>query len=165
MNNKLTVLLSMTILMLAVSFNASAAKPETYFEEGDWDFGVWHCDGYQVRGLQSYRYRDTLFFNRHGEPVRLAGHYLSTGTIYYNSVHGDIYIQEGPGENQQFGIDLTTGEERYSGLNFRITIPGIGPLYIDVGQWRWIDGELYRSGMTILPEEGTGSALCEALAP
>ena len=65
----------------------------------------------------------------------------------------------------QGAYDLTTGEDEWHGIPYRITLPGIGPLLLEAGR-SYFDGEtVYHSGVFMFPEDGTGSALCEALAP
>jgi hypothetical protein len=45
-------------------------------------------------------------------------------------------------------------------------LPKIGKLFMMAGNAVWEEGErVSRSGLEIFPEDGTGSKLCEALAP
>jgi hypothetical protein len=162
----ITALVSTMVLCLSV--NAWANPPFSEISYISDDFPVVSCGDYWVKALANTRVTQTTFFNQDGNPVRLRISMHVTDSVYYNSEDPGIYIQQGAkgtGENVQGKIDLVTGEEQWPGLPFRITLKGIGPLYIEVGRMYW-DGESYNfSGMVIFPEAGTGSALCDALAP
>lgn len=162
----ITALISAIILGLSVNIWAYPPFSETSFIEDD--LHVADCDGFTVRTLATTRVTETFFFDRDGNPVRLRISAHVTDSIYYNSVDPTIYIQQGAsgaGENGQFLINLVTGTVQVTGAVWRITLKGIGPLFIDVGRHYW-DGDSWAiSGTTIFPEAGTGSALCEALAP
>ncbi len=155
-------------MILGFSVNAWAYRPfsETFYSDDN--FPVVGCGDYQVWTAGTVRVTETTFFDRDGNPVRLRVSMHITDAIYYNSEYPDIYIQQGAsgtGENIQGQINLVTGEQQWTGVPLRITLKGIGPLFIDVGRHYW-DGESWAiSGTTIFPEAGTGSALCEALAP
>jgi len=60
---------------------------------------------------------------------------------------------------------LTTWEDEWQGIPYRITLPGIGPLLLEAGRSYFDEETVYHSGVFMFPEDGTGSVLCEALAP
>ena len=63
-------------------------------------------------------------------------------------------------------IDLTTGDEHWSGALFRLTIPGIGHVLLDMGTWFWdasAETLVHHGPSYALAEGETGLALCEAL--
>ncbi len=126
--------------------------------------GVYAAD---PAGLQSVPPQQVVCLPQSRAPPHPQWCASDTDAIYYNSEHPDIFIRQGAsgnGENFQVKINLITGEEQYTGMPFRITLPGIGPLYIEVGRGYW-DGEEFKfTGLVLFPEEGTGSALCDALA-
>ena len=155
-------------MFLGLSINAWATPPLSETVYYDDEFPLVGCGDFDVRVLATTRERQTLFFDKEGNEVRLRIALHVSDAIYYNSSNPDLYIQQGAsgtGENLMIMIDLKTGTERYSGAPYRITIPGVGPLYIEAGHWTW-DGENFVSkGVFMFPEEGTGSALCDALSP
>ena len=167
--SKSVIVTLFSTLILSISVNAWATPPlsVTYHDVSD-DFAIVACGDYDVRTAALIRGKETLFFDKDDNPIRLRISWLISEAIYYNSLNPDIYIQQGKvgvGENMQLSINLVTGAERWTGANFRITLPGIGPLWVRAGHGTW-DGENYAwNGAFILPEAGTGSALCEALAP
>jgi len=166
---KKTLLLTLIFVLISSSaFNVWAMKPfsETnYFED---DFPIVGCGDYEVWTAATTRETVTTFFDRDDNPVRVRVSFHISDAIYYNSENPDIYIQQGAsgtGENLQIKINLVTGKEQYTGSPYRITLPGIGVLYKEAGRATW-DGENFTfTGSIIFPEAGTGSALCDALAP
>lgn len=149
------------------SFSAMAVPPLAETVEYVDDFPIVGCGDYEVWTMATTRETSTYFFDKDGDPVRLRVSLLVSDAIYYNSLNPEIFIQQGAsgtGENFQIMIDLVTGTEKYTGAPFRITIPGIGPLYVEAGNGYW-DGENFTfNGISMFPEAGTGSALCDALA-
>jgi len=169
--NKSFIVTLFSTLILSISVNAWAAPPSsvTYYQSED--FAVVGCSDYgdyHIRTSAETRITETTFFNQAGDDVRLRVSVHIVESIYYNSLNPDIYIQQGQngvGENWQISLNLVTGAERYTGKPYRITLPGVGPLYIEAGHGSW-DGVTFTfRGISIMPEAGTGSALCEALAP
>jgi hypothetical protein len=175
--NKSFIVTLFSALILSISVDAWATPPSSEVYDSYEDFGIVGCGDYHIRTAADLRIRETFFFDKDGVPVRLRISVLITGSIYY-SIYNESdpadpesiekYIQQGAkgvGENQQIWIDLTEIGEKYTGLPFRITLPGIGPLFLEAGHGYW-DGVTYTfHGISIMPEDGTGSALCEALAP
>ena len=175
--NKSFIVTLFFALILSISVDAWATPPSSDVRYLDEDFPIVGCGDYHIRTVASFRLRETFFFDKDGVPVRLRISVLITGSIYY-SIYNESdpvgpeniekYIQQGAkgrGENQQIWIDLIEIGEKYTGLPFRITLPGIGPLFLEAGHGYW-DGVTYTfHGISIMPEDGTGSALCEALAP
>lgn len=166
--NKILLLALTLVLFLSSAFNVWAKKPfmETnYFEDA---FPIVGCADYEVWTVSTVRERVTTFFDRDDNPVRVRASLHISDAFYYNSENPDIYIQQGAsgtGENIQIRINLVTGEEQYTGSPFRITLPGIGVLYKEAGRAYWDGENLFFTGSIIFPEAGTGSALCDALAP
>ena len=165
---KSSMLCAVCVLLLSASGAAWAVKPvsDSYVMEDD--FFIVECGDYDVYTLASTLVKETLYFNQDEEAIR---YHLSLKILeskYYNSNDENIFIVQGKfgrGENASYWEDLVTGDWQSTGGQFRITFPGIGPLLIDVGRWHWDGENFYRSGAFIAPEDGTGSALCEALEP
>ena len=157
------------VLILSSAFNAWAKRPDSVTNYFDDDFPIVECGDYEVWTAATTRETVTTFFDRDDNPVRLRVSFHITDAIYYNSEYPDIYIQQGAsgtGENIQGRINLVTGAEQWTGSPFRITLPGIGVLYKEAGRAYSSDGENFTfTGSIIFPEAGTGSALCDALAP
>ena len=156
-----------TITLIMTSFSATAMPPLSETNEYVDDFPIVGCGEFEVRTMATTRERSTYFFDKDGVPVRLRVSLHISDAIYYNSLNPEIFIQQGAsgtGENFQIMVDLVTGTERYTGLPYRITIPGVGPLFVEAGHGYW-DGENFTfNGISMFPEAGTGSALCDALA-
>jgi hypothetical protein len=168
-HHKKTLLLNLIfVLILSSAFNAWANPPYSETSYFDDDFPIVECGDYEVWTAATTRMTETTFFDRNDNPVRVRVSFHISDSIYYNSEYPDIYIQQGAsgtGENIQIKINLVTGEEQYTGSPYRITLPGIGVLYKEAGRAYWDGENMFFTGSIIFPEAGTGSALCDALAP
>jgi hypothetical protein len=162
-----------SILFLLVASSAWASPPERFVDYVPFDFDVLDCDGYSVWTSGWERDTYTLFFDKDGNETRLRTSIHITDAMWYNKPDDSeappsgIYIQQGAsgtGENFQIWENFVTGEFQGAGLPYRITLPRIGPLYLEAGRTSF-DGEWHITGVVIFPEDGTGSALCDALAP
>lgn len=165
---KYLVLCVIYAVLMAVSSLAWAVKPYSDSFVVEDDLFVVNCGEYDVYTLASTKVKETIYFNQEGEPIRYHLTLKILQSVYYNSEDDSIKIVQGKfgrGENASYWEDIVTGDWQSTGGQFRITLPGIGPLLIDVGRWHWDGENFYRSGAFIAPEDGTGSALCEALAP
>ena len=159
-----------SIFILSVIFSSSiwAVKPysETYI--GEYPYFIVDCGDYDVYQQIKMRETETWYYNQDGEETRYHWSAHMVESRWFNSEDDSIYIVQGKfgrGENVSFWLDYVTGDWQSTGGQYRITIPGIGPVYMETGRWHW-DGEtMYRSGASVAPENGTASALCEALAP
>jgi len=167
MFTKTKLLVALSILVLFFSSSAQATPPESetdyfpFYEE-------WiDCGGWWVVTEGTIRERFTTFFDRNGEPARIHVGLLVVESRWLNSEHPEIYIQQGSngrGENASYWFDFNTGNERGSGAGYRITVPGYGPVIMDIGHWTW-DGENFTShGLFAIPDDFTGSVFCEVLA-
>lgn len=168
MFKKLITLSSAAALALMVSTSALALKPIVVFEyEGPDDILIVECGDYDVRTSSWAKITVTDYLDRHGNFVREHVRVHISDAIYYNSETPDIYISNqgaGNGENvsQWWYADGTMME---AGMPYRIMLPKIGKLYMLAGHGNW-DGESFSwSGLQVFPDNGTGSKLCEVLAP
>ena len=168
MFKKLIALSSVAALTLMVSTSALALKPLVVFDyEGPDDILFVECGDYDVRTNSWAKIIATDYFVNNVEVIRTHVRFHISDAIYYNSEVPEIYISNqgaGNGENvsQWWNADGTMME---AGMPFRIMLPGIGKLYMIAGRGYW-DGESYSwTGLEVFPEGGTGSKLCEVLAP
>ena len=143
-----------------------ADGPELTREMNPFNFPVVDCDSFLVwtKGWE----RDTFkwWYDEFGEPLRVQWKIQITESEYYNGSDPDKSVSQGKngvGENLTIDFDFDTGEEHQSGAAFRLTIPGIGRVYLSVGTWKFDGSEWIHHGPTIFVEGETGLALCEAL--
>jgi len=158
-------LVAMTGLLFAAP--SYADEPEIIRGMVPFNFPIVDCDSFLVwtKGWERDTYK--LWSDEFG-PVRDQLKIQITESEYYNDMNPDNTISQGKngvGENITINFDYTTGEEHNSGAAFRLTIPGIGHVLLDVGTWFFAaDGTLVRHGPDFALAEGeTGLALCEAL--
>ena len=156
-------------LFLILASPAFALKPVVVWQyEGPDDLLIVDCIDYKVRTSSWAKFTVTDYLDKYGEVIRTHWLIKISDAIYYNSVYPEIYIKNkgaGNGENESQWWDAD-GNGSTSGMPFRIMLPKIGKLYMVAGHAVWEEGErVSRSGLEIFPEDGTGSKLCEALAP
>lgn len=166
--NKRLIIAFVSVFLFVLASNVSAVKPDKSTYSVHDELFVVGCGDYDVLVDFTYRVMETLFYDKDSVPVKLHFSAHVSNSVFYNSVDPDIFIQQGAdgvGMNEQFRMNLITGEWNSTGAHWRITLPGIGPLFVYAGNI-YFDGEtIHFSGRYFFPEEGTGSALCEALAP
>ena len=160
--------------------SAYAGKPEISRFVGPFDFGpVVECDGFDVWTSGLERVTEKLWFDADDNPVRLQLHVLITESKYYNSSDPDKFVSQGKngvGENlmlelEVVGVDpdfgfLIFGDTHNSGAAFRLTLPGIGHVLLDVGTWFYdalADVLVHKGPDFVIAEGETAPALCEAL--
>ena len=98
-------------------------------------------------------------------PVRVNEHIEFPNDIYYNSESPDISFRGNAVQNTQ--VDLVDDTLAIAGLQFKLTIPGQGVIFHEVGRL-FIDLEtndvLMQAGPSDFLDENT-AALCAALTP
>lgn len=161
------LVMTMTGLLLAMS--AYADKPVISRSIADFDFEVVDCDSFQVWTKGFQKETEKLWLNENDEPVRLTLTVQITESEYYNYQEPAKSVSQGKsgvGEGFVYTFDFATGDEHWSGNLFRITIPGVGHVLLDVGTWLYDASEniLVHHGPDYALAEGeAGLALCEAL--
>ena len=157
-------------MVLFLMVPAHADKPQVFRYASDFDLGpVVDCGEFEVwtRGWEIDT--EKWWFNEDGDAVRLQFSIHVKESEYYNAVDDTKFIVQGKngvGENFTNNIDLTTGDQHWSGLQFRLTIPGVGHVLLDAGTWFWDESEgmlIHHGPDYALAEGETGLALCEAL--
>ena len=169
MFKKAATLFSIAILMMMVSVSVIAIPPEIIVDyEGPDDIFIVECDGYDVRTSSWAKITVTWFFDKDGNPIREHSLVRIYDAIYYNSEDEGIYIRNqgaGNGENISFWYDMVNDTFKESGMPYRIMLPGVGKLFMQAGHGVG-DGEgFFWTGLYVFPVGGSGSKLCEALAP
>ena len=143
-----------------------ANGPEITREMNSFNFPVVDCDSFLVwtKGWE----RDTFkwWYDEFGDPLRVQWKIQVTESEYYNGSDPDKSVSQGKngvGENSTISIDFVNETQHDSGAAFRLTMPGIGHVFLSVGSWKWDDSGFVHNGPTILVDGETGLALCEAL--
>ena len=148
---------------------AYADKPDIFRNAVPFNFPVVDCGDFAVWTSGWEFDTEKWWYDEFGAPVRLQFSIKITESEYYNGTEPSKFISQGKkgvGEHQSFNWDFTTGDQHWSGLPFRLTIPGIGHVLLDAGTWKWDESEgmLIHHGPDFALAEGeTGLALCEAL--
>ena len=167
---KLLQIAGIVLLAGTWAVSASASTPiinTIVFVE---DLLIVHCEGFDVRTKAKIRYTEKRWFDDDGIALKTKVHWKILESEYYNSVNPEISISQGlngVGETVMGNIDEVTGETHASGLGFRLTIPRIGHVFMDIGTIRRDEdfNILFEHGLLWVFAKGeTGLALCEALA-
>ena len=161
-------LIAATVGLLLAS-TSYAGKPDVFRYMSEFNFPVVDCGSFEVWTSGWEKDTEKWWYDDFGDPVRLQFSVNVTESQYYNNMEPDKFVTQGKngvGENFTNNIDLTTGDQHWSGLQFRLTIPGIGHVLLDAGTWWWDASEemlIHKGPYFALAEGETGLALCEAL--
>lgn len=131
MRRSLTLLATVGLLIGLVPVAALATPPEV--DEGGFGFRVLQEDMSERCGTDIYitvegRYRVTVFFDKHGEPIRERIH--ETGEVLWTSVDGEVW------ENYAVNVDIdyAAGTETVKGNVWNIHAGAGGILVNDSGR-------------------------------
>jgi hypothetical protein len=126
-----TRLMLTTLFLLAILTITPvlAATPDTYTWEGEFSYTV-PCEGFELVGVGQERLRISTFFDRFGDPVRMQIHVAYDGTL---TRPGSNLVLSDP-QYAMLQSDLRKGTDTYVGLIYKLTIPGMGIVYQDMGR-------------------------------
>src|SRR5215210_5527772 len=160
----LSTLVATMAFMLALAGTAFAIPPTMV--ELDPDTGdevLVNCDGFDIRDDFIQRGTQTTFYDRNGEPVRDRFHFRYVDR-FYNSETGKEYTATTA--NTIDFVDLQSGQLDAMGLEYQLTIPGVGLVVLDAGKLIYdAEGNLiFESGQhQILGSNPDTEKFCEAL--
>jgi hypothetical protein len=119
------------LMALAVVSPALADQPETAtFNFTVTDNLLQSCDGFDIIENAVIQIKETSFFDKDGNRVRITAHVKYTGTLT-NSATGTS-VTDGP-DTIQVIVDVQDGTERWAGIAFSINLPGEGIIVLDAG--------------------------------
>jgi hypothetical protein len=108
-----------------------------------------------------------LHFDKEGNLVKEKQRWSMEGkSVYYNAENPEIAIEGGP-EHLNVNIDYQDGLIKISGVNFKVTLPGVGMILHQGGHYTYdlTTGEYIHVGGPDDVWSGNFEALCAALAP
>lgn len=165
MSRTRTVLAALPIAgasMLGLAPSASASRPiETSgSHSGDEPIGV-DCGTFEVWDDFEFSWSGREFYDNEGNLVRVIEHIRGVDRLY-NPVNGKSV--SGSFNNTEI-VDPVEGEASVHGSIFRIVLPGLGAVFLDVGRFT-IN---FETGLEFLAGrhdffDGDTAALCAALA-
>jgi hypothetical protein len=120
-----------------------------------------NCGDFKIFADGAGKNRLTTFFDREGNPIRVAFHGVYKGTMT-NSVTGASLADDPSVANITF--DLVAGTQTNIGAFFKVTVPGQGAVLIEAGRIIF-DGNgppVFIAGPHRPPDETIG-ILCDAL--
>ena len=127
-------------------------------EEGTVFF--WDCGDFEV--LDRYVLNVTVrrMLDRFGNRIRLIEEVWGVDTFVNSATGKEIAA---PYHNNTF-VDFSTGRADIAGVIFKVVVPGVGPVFMDVGLVT-VDraGNVYFSAGPHQYEDGNVGTLCEAL--
>jgi hypothetical protein len=154
------VLAAVVVLLTASAAGADTPVHFTDFEEDD--VFLTDCGDFDLRDHFTFDADVTVFTNDAGDPTRIVEHVGGSDT-FYNSVTGESVTGT---INAGEIVDLVGGTVTESGSVGRITVPGLGVVFFDVGKFviDFDQGLVFLAGSHHAYFEEDYAALCELLA-
>ena len=147
---------------LAMSAAASAGPPVTTSGTVTDDVFLADCGAFDLRDRVAFEWNGKMFFDDEGNLTRIVEHVGGSDTIY-NSVTGkSVTGTINSGET----VDFVTGTVTQNGAVGRITVPGEGAFFFDVGKYiiDFEKGLVFVAGSHHAFFEEDYAPLCELLA-
>jgi hypothetical protein len=161
----LSTLAASMAVMFAFAGSASAIPPDTVDLGTDTgDELLVKCGTFDIRDDFVVEGTMTTFYDRNGEPVRIRFHFRYVDR-FYNSETGKEYTATTA--NTIDFVDVQSGQLDAMGLEYLLTVPGVGVVILDAGKLiETADGEVvFESGKhQILGNETDTDKFCAALA-
>jgi len=120
------------------------------------------CGTFEVWDEFTLNFRGTEHYDRDGNLVRVVEHVWGTDRLYSPDTGKSLSPAS---YNQGETVDLVEGQVRVSGVIFRITVPGSGAIFLDVGRYiiDFDEGLVFLAGQHQF-FEGDFDGLCAALS-
>ena len=148
-------------VMLAIAAAASADTPVTTSGTGTGDVFLADCGDFDLRDRFTFEENGKMFFDDEGNLTRIVEHVGGSDT-FYNSVTGtSVTGTINSGET----VDFVNGTVTQNGTIGRITVPGQGAFFFDVGKYilDFEEGLVFVAGSHHAFLEEDYSRLCELL--
>ena len=119
------------------------------------------CGAFQVSDEYTTSWSGHLLFDRAGNPVRIVEHLWGSDRLY-NPVNGSSVSDT---INASEIVDIANGQAIEAGQDFRVLVPGVGALFLDIGRFviDFNDGLVFLKGRHQFFGGDVG-ALCAALS-
>jgi len=155
--------LAVGLIVAVMSAPAAEAVPPNTVEGSDSGTAfLTDCGSFELWDEYVLNWHGKALFDRAGNPVRVVEHVWGSDR-FYNSVTGaSVTGTINAGET----LDLVDGKVSESGSTGRITVPGLGVVFFDVGRFviDFDDGLEFLAGRHHSWFEEDYTALCELLA-
>jgi hypothetical protein len=126
------------------------------------------CGAFDILADWNALLQVTFYYDGDGNLVRQHVRYRVVGpSRYYNSVDPQVGVLGGPGEIQNNRFDFVNNTLTFSGLAWKITLPGYGTILFETGLsvMDLTSGIITRDTGQNQLNAGDLAALCEALTP
>jgi hypothetical protein len=148
--------------MFGTVAGAWALTPERFSGTDQGNEPIADCGTFQVWDEFTLNFSGTLHFDKDGNPIRAVEHIFGVDRLY-NPENGKSLAPES--FNQGETVDIVEGQALINGIVFRITVPGAGAVFLDVGRviLDFDEGILFLAGQHQF-FEGDLEGLCAALS-
>ena len=149
-------------IMLVISPGASADNPVHISGTETDDVFLADCGAFDLRDSFTFEFNGTVFSDDDGNVTRVVEHVGGSDT-FYNSVTGESVTGT---INSGEIVDLVNGTVTQNGTVGRITVPGEGAFFFDVGKYiiDFEEGLVFLAGTHHAFFEEDYDKLCELLA-
>jgi hypothetical protein len=149
-------------IVLTGATDAHAAVPLTVKESDEGDVFLADCGDFDLRDHFTFEIHGKAFLDDAGNPVRIVEHVSGSDTFYNSETNESVTGTINAGET----VDLVDGTVTENGTIGRITVPGLGVVFFDVGKFiiDFDDGLVFLAGRHHAFLEEDYAALCSLLS-
>jgi hypothetical protein len=155
----LVAALSMVVAGASSADAGPPLKTEDFVED---DVFLFDCGDFDLRDHFTFESHGKVFLDEAGNPVRVVEQVAGSDT-FYNSVTGESVTGT---INSGETVDLVNGTVTQNGTIGRITVPGMGVVFFDVGKYiiDFDEGLVFLAGSHHAFFEEDYAPLCELLS-
>ena len=149
-------------IVLTGATGAHAAVPVTTEGSVEGDAFLTDCGDFDLRDRFTFEFHGKVFLDEAGNPVRIVEHVAGSDTFYNSETNESVTGTINAGEI----VDLAGGTVTENGTIGRITVPGLGVVFFDVGKFiiDFDDGLVFLAGRHHAFLEEDYAPLCSLLS-
>ena len=155
----------MAVFVGGVTFADGQRRTEILrFSDGPYDDFLTSCGSFDIYVNWAANIRLMVRRDKSGTEVQSIQHFITTDSVYYNSVDPGMYVE---GTMELNNVRIIGDVWYFSGAPYRVKVPGSGLVFRWTGYWAYNTAngefEVVRGKSDLL--EGNFSDLCKALTP
>ncbi len=133
--HRMPVAIFMFVVLIGIGFGQDKRRAEPFkYPLSVTEQVVGNCGTFDILTDWVAMVVGNVIYDKDGEAVQKIELFRVIGqSIYYNSENPDLFLTGGPGESGLGRYDLQNGILYIGGINFKVRVPGYGPVYYETG--------------------------------